>query len=221
MKRVLLSFLLTAPFLGFSQVDEEALYLRGGLSFSSSDVEQSIMVDTSGLSQAAKINSFSINAGGGYMFTEVFGAGLNLGFSSVGMKPAEGDTLSATTTTNVFSIAPEARVFLEIDEPLYFTGLLTVGLGFGNTNTSQSFGGQTFEADQKFSTFAVAIAPGLTYFLSDNVALDVTFGSIGYQSTTQKVDAGDGTTIDQSVGGFEFAVDMSTLNFGLTVFLNN
>lgn len=220
MKYLFLSLGLLVSAAAFSQVDEEALYLTGGLGFSSSDATMSVAnpIDPSlDMSMGATATDFNIHVGGGYMFTEMFGAGLNIGFNTTKLSP-EIDSLAASTSVNVFSIAPEARAYIEIDEPLYFTGIFQVGIGFGTNKTEME--GLSF--DQSFTTFDVGIRPGFSYFLSDNVALDMTAGYIGYAVQSQEVDnpVGEGT-ITSSSGSFQFLADMSSITFGLTLMLNN
>lgn len=223
MKYLLLTLALFGSVSMFAQVDEEAYYLTGGLGFTSSDATMDytsfnpITGEPITSSMAAKNNNFNIRVGGGYMFTEMFGAGLNIGFNSNKMSP-EIDSLAPTMTTTIFSIAPEARMYLEIDEPLYFTGIFQVGMGFG-TNKMESDG---LSFDQSFSTFDVGVRPGLSYFMSDNLALDLSVGYIGYAVQSQEVDnpLGEGT-ITSSTGSFQFVADMSSVTFGLTLMLNN
>jgi len=222
MKRIALSMsTLLLAFSAFAQVDQEAIFMTGGLNFSTADVT---MDDGTGIMLDAKANDFTFNLGGGYMLTDMFGAGLRLGYSSQSVK-AEVFDLTQSSNSSVFQVAPFLRTYIEIDEPLYALFDLQTGFGFGKTKTTQVIdlgeGPEEISYDQNFNVLDINISPGLTYFLSDNFALEMWYGYIGYYSTSQKVDDGTGSEVKVSQGQFMFNADFSTLRFGILYMFNN
>lgn len=206
----------------FAQVEQEAYYFNGGLSFSSntSSISMTNPVDSSTQSIDVTANDFNFTVGGGYMLTDEFGAGLTFGLSSLSapISMSVGDTtIEMEASANIFTIAPTARYFVELDRELYLSFQLSVGYGFG----SSSSGSGEFSIEQSFGIFDASIKPGITYFMSDNIALDLRAGYIGYNSTTTTVDMPGSDPIETSNGSFQFLADMSSVQLGILVMLNN
>ena len=227
-------FVLSGVMLGLlssAQVDNEAIFFTGGLSFVTADSESSIELLSieeieEGVITNAKQNDFSFSAGAGYMFTDELGAGLMLRFQNTWqtgeieiVTPLD-TTIEFKTGQNLFTISPFLRTYLEIDEPLYF---------YFDTRFDIGFGGQTRSiGDDKsdpipISAFAVGIVPGFSFFMTDNVAVDLQFGYIGYTSVKTKLSALEGfsDSSDIEISAFQLTASLATINLGVTIMLNN
>ncbi len=214
MKKSLLILALVSGCNLFGQVDEEAIYLTGGINFGSGDAT----MDFGGTAVGTDQTDFYIMAGGGYMLTEIFGVGLNLGFQN-SESVTSFDSISSPSTLTVFSVAPEARAYIELDEPLYLIGVFKASLGFGKMD--MDFFGETSE--QNINYYDFGIRPGVSYFLSDNISLEMTVGYMGYNIVSQTVPDpfGNGNDISTSSGSFQFGADLSSVTFNFTIMLNN
>lgn len=236
MKYLLSAVLLSICFISTAQVDEEAVYLTGGVGFSTGDASQSVAAMGTSVDAEATMNSFNVGLGGGYMFSEMFGAGINFDFQSSGVDVGV-DSISTNLSSNLFTITPQARMYIEIDEPLYFTGNLNIGFGFGKQSINVGVpdgavddtltggaGGTDLDERPNISTLDISLRPGFTYFFSDNLALDLTLGRIGYRSTTTEytIDfAGTTQTVESTSGEFSFLADLRQVTLGVTYMFNN
>jgi hypothetical protein len=206
----------------FAQVEQEALYLDGGLSFNSNTTTLSMTNPIDSSTSEIKVSStdFSFRVGGGYMVSDEFGVGLTLGLSNfsapISMQAAD-TTIEMEASANVFSITPTARYFIELDRELYLSFQLGIGYGFGSSSTGEG----DFAIKQSFGIFDASITPAITYFMSDNIAIDLRAGYIGYNATTTTVEMPGMDPMETTMGGFSFAADMSTVQLGILVMLNN
>lgn len=64
-------------------------------------------------------------------------------------------------------------------------------------------------ADSKGNGFGVAVAPGVSYFLAKNFAIEATFGILSYETLNPDEDGVDSTN------GFNFGLDMRDIRLGL------
>ena len=225
-------FVLSGVMLGLlssAQVDNEAIFFTGGLSFVTADSESSIELLSieEGAITNAKQNDLSFSAGAGYMFTDELGAGLMLRFQNTWqtgeieiVTPLDSTTIEINTGQNLFTISPFLRTYLEIDEPLYFYFDTRFDIGFGGHTTSI---GDDKSDPIPISAFAVGIVPGFSFFMTDNVAVDLQFGYIGYTSVKTKWSALEGFSDSSDIksSAFQLTANLTTINLGVTIMLNN
>lgn len=78
-----------------------------------------------------------------------------------------------------------------------------LGVNYGNTKVEQGPG------EYKENGFGVQVAPGVSYFIANNFALEATFGVLGYNSVDPDVDGAEKTN------SFRFGLDTRDIRLGL------
>lgn len=139
-----------------------------------------------------KNNQFEITPRLGYFVSENIAVGLQLGYQSVKDETPTGDTESST-----FNVGAFGRYYFMPASKFSLFGQL--GVDYMSTD---------YDA-YKESGFGVALAPGISYFVSNNFALEATFGILGYQTVEPDVDGAEATNT------FDFGVNMNDINFGI------
>jgi len=97
------------------------------------------------------------------------------------------------TTEGAFIVQPLARKYWGMTDNFFLFGQASVPMQFGKTTIET--GG--VKADSKYSSFGIAIAPGVDYFLSSHFSIEASFGLINWTSFKPK--DGDSTN-DFSIG---------------------
>lgn len=77
---------------------------------------------------------------------------------------------------------------------------------FGNL----SFGYDESESDNiKSNAYQLSVSPGLNYFITDNLAIEASFGELSYASIKPDV------TKKEKMNKFNFSVDLTNIKFGI------
>ena len=216
MKVKLLTIVLATLTIGASaQVDQGAIFFSGGFNYFSTESTMEIQDQFGPITIDADLSDFSINLSGGAMLTDEIGAGLRIGFGSSGLT-SQNEDFDQKLVNSTFSISPFGRYYLDIDAPLY--GVVELGVGIGQQKATTTVDGN--ENDIKFRIFDVGLRPGVSFFMGDNLALDVFFGHLGYSSSTLQIE-GDAGDADLTVGTFTFGANLNTVMLGLTIMANN
>jgi outer membrane protein len=139
-----------------------------------------------------KSNQFEIIPRLGYFVSENIALGLQLGYQS-----SKDETPTGDTEANTFTVGAFGRYYFMPASQFSLFGQL--GIDYISTD---------YDA-YKESGFGVALAPGISYFVSNNIALEATFGILGYKTVEPDVDGSEPTNT------FNFGVDMSDINFGI------
>jgi outer membrane protein W len=83
----------------------------------------------------------------------------------------------------------------------------TVGAGLSYVSSKFE---QTGEEDLSNDTFAIAVAPGINYFISNHFALRASVGALSYSSSKND------TPNAEAFNSFGLNLDLSDINFGVT-----
>lgn len=167
---------------GFSQGD---VFISGSVGYGSDE-------DFNG----DKVNEFNISPKAGYFVTNNIAVGLSLGYTN--SKTEESG--EADTKFNTFEVGAFGRYYFTPASQFSIFGQL--GLGYSTSKAEQG------DAETKFNGFNVGLAPGISYFVSKNIALEATFGLLGYQSVKN-----DDT--DAKADSFDLGLDLGDINFGI------
>jgi len=184
----------TSETVGFAKGD---MFLSGSLGFSS---------DKDG---ELKSNSFTVAPRAGYFVSDNIAIGLELGFSGSTFEEFDGFDFY-DRKVNTFGIGAFGRYYFSPEGNFSFFGQLGAGYvssqvkfeGFDN-----GFGGDTTFEQPKVSGFTVALAPGLSYFVSESFALEATFGVLGYTSVEVE-------NSPDSSDSFELGLDLNNILIG-------
>lgn len=197
MKKVLLSAIAVmafgfanaqdVPTTGFSQGD---VFITGSVGFGSEKTGD------------FKTNTFNISPKAGYFVTNNIALGVQLGYTTV--KDTEDTPLGETEEkTTDLQIGAFGRYYFTPARNFSFFGQLSAGYLSSKTETSPGGG------EVKSDGVNVALAPGISYFVSDHIALEATFGILGYRTTKPDFDGAESTD------NFDFGVNFSDINFGI------
>jgi outer membrane protein W len=198
MKKIILStiFLCTVHFMNAQEegYSKGNILLTGGFGFNSTSTGDN------------KTNGFNVSPKVGYFVTSNIAAGLALGFSN--NKEENPNTI---TKDNQLSAGLFGRYYFTPAQKFSFFGELGFNILSGKSETIVAVGPiQPPPVESKFSGFNFAIAPGVSYFLSKNFALETSIGVIGYRSVKPKDAPGSNAT-----NTFDFGLNISNLNLGL------
>ena len=191
MKKLL--FITAMAVLGLTNVNAQEETTSG---FQNGDLYVSGEIGFTSFKQAdAKSNQFTFSPSLGYFVSDHIALELGL---AIGSNKSSNDD-----KTNVIGGELGAIYYCTPSNQFSFT----VGAGF--TYQSYTFKPSSATPDSKTNVFGFAVSPGLSYFVSKNVALR---GSIGALSYTSSKDDFDGA---EAANQFNINLDLSDFNFGI------
>jgi len=196
MKKVILSVAAVFAF-GFANAQETVsegftngdVFISGAVGFESSKTGD------------AKTNVFEVAPSVGFFVTPNIAVGGRVGFTSQKQEEPLEDEIKTTT----FTIGAFGRYYFTPASKFSFFGELAVNYGNSKREVETPLG----DIESKSDGFGVQVAPGVSYFLSKNIAIEATWGVLGYN--TVKPDA-DGA---ESTDTFEFGLNLRDINFGI------
>ncbi len=193
MKKLILSLAAVASFT-FASAQEQEVETYG---FNEGDmfVSGSFGIGSTKFPDDSKENTFNISPRFGYFLNDFIAVGAQAGYSKQKEENANGDDVVDNST---FTIGAFGRYYLMPAQKFSFFGEL--GLGYGTTEDID---------DNKVNGVNIAVAPGLSYFVSKHFALEATFGILGYNSV-KKDESGA-----ESTDSFDFGLNMDDINLGL------
>ena len=198
MKKLLLSAVAVMAF-GFSNAQETT----GTTGFSQGDV---FITGSVGFGSEktgdAKTNSFNFSPKAGYFVTSNIAIGLQLGFVSDKdtVETPLGDLENKETSLEIGAFG---RYYFTPARNFSFFGQLSAGY---ITNKVENEG----DPEYKENGVNIALAPGVSYFVSEHIAFEATFGILGYKTVKPDVD-GDVDSTDT----FNVGANFSDINFGI------
>ncbi|WP_304344435.1 outer membrane protein [Chryseobacterium koreense] len=146
-----------------------------------------------------KENNFTISPSVGYFVTSNIALGARIGYNNLtkdnGTRKATVDTFTAGVFGRYYWMpASKFSVFAEL------------GADYANSSYDSGVAGSQ---KSKANGFGVEFAPGISYFLSNNFALESKVGVLGYNSV--KPDA----TGAESTDSFNFGLNLNDIKLGL------
>lgn len=202
MKKILLSAIIAlgaisanAQDYGFNEGD---VFVEGMLGYNSED-------DTAA---SIKESNFTFTPKVGFMITEDFALGLQLGF---GMDKTENYGINTENKNNSFGVGVFGRYyFAELTQRIKVYSEL--GLGYNSYKTENRIANVT--AENKASGFGINAGLGINYFVTPKIAINFGFSDlIGYN--TYKPENGDATNnFHLNINNFNNFFD--TARFGMT-----
>lgn len=192
MKKVILSAIAVMAF-GFANAQEQ----KGNAGFAKGDLFISGAVGIGSTKTGdEKTTGFEIEPKLGYFVTEKIAVGGKLGYASLKAENAFGDT----EDSNTFTIGAFGRY--------YFTPASQFSL-FGQLGVDYSSVDDKL-ADNKANEIGAGLGLGLSYFVSNNFAIEAGWAGLQYTSNDN---GGDGA---EKTNSFGLAADLRSINLGLT-----
>lgn len=205
-RSILLLLLCCMATASFAQFDQGVKTIAGGLGYRVTKQEHPSGTDI-------RSRSFYLDLGGGYLIEENLEVGGNLGFSSAYNLIESTFVDDSESSSTVFAIGPYVRAYRPITD--------VVGL-FGQAGFTAGFGGGSSRADAaiRVRTFEAGIRPGVILMVNENLGLETTIGFVGYNynATGPKENYADERTASSN---FEMRFDLSTIRFGLRLYLTD
>ncbi len=150
-------------------------------------------------------NTFTIAPSVGYFVSPNFAIGARVGYSN--NKTTDEILLVKTEDkTDGFTVGAFGRYYWTPAAKFSLFGELNAN--YGNLNYTNTVGGVTV-ADYKLNGFNMGIAPGISYFIAKNFALEASWGVLNYNSIKPDVTGAD------SSDNFSIGLDLNDLNLGL------
>lgn len=199
MKKILLS---AAAVMAFGLVSAQES--TGSAGFKQGDVFASGAVGYSSEKTGDnKSDQFTVIPRAAYFVTDNIALGAQIGYTT-GTETVEGPFGgSVDQDTNVFSAGVFGRYYFTPARNFSFFGQL--GVDFATAKTEI----EGVPGEAKANGFNVGLAPGISYFVSDHIALEATFGLLGYNSVKPDVDGAESTDT------FDIGFDLENINFGI------
>jgi outer membrane protein len=182
---------------GFANAQDTTEESAGGKGFANGDVFISGAVSISSTSHGdEKENMFEIEPKVGFFVSDNIAVGGKIGYMSEKNEDAGGNT---TLDDSTLSIGVFGRYYTTPASDFSFFAQL----GFDYMTTDHG------DADYKTNGFDIALSPGISYFVSDNWALEAQFGRLGYTTTKDDFDGAESTDT------FGLGVDLRSVSIGL------
>lgn len=202
MKKILLSAVAVMAF-GFANAQEATgtkgfaegdVFITGSVGFGSEKTGD------------AKTSQFNISPKAGYFVTSNIAIGVQLGYTSAtDTEVVEGPFGSTTVDvdTNSFEAGAFGRYYFTPARDFSFFGQLSVG--YASTKTEV----EGVDGESKSNGFNLGLAPGISYFVSEHIALEATFGLLGYNTSKPDFDGAESTDT------FNIGANFNDINFGI------
>jgi outer membrane protein len=148
-----------------------------------------------------KVNGFNFSPKAGYFVTNNIAVGVALGFGS--NKHDMGFGVEEKITT--FSVGAFGRYYFKPGSQFSIFGQL--GVNSNSSKDENTVGNITTVS--KINGFDVMLSPGISYFVSRSLAIEASFGALGYETEKPNTPGADSTD------SFGLNLNLSSINFGL------
>lgn len=162
----------------FGQTSAGNLLLGGSLQFRDQEDQYSHRIDGKNTN-----NSFGGQLQGGKFVRDKLALGLGVQYTfSKNTSEIHDSNLSQYTTYKIenFTAGPFIRKYVALTEKFFFYGQGTTGLTFWELKQETSNNNSNLQSHSRYLGVSAAISPGLTYFISDKVGLDLGNSGLSY-----------------------------------------
>lgn len=190
------------------------IFVGGALGFSSTKMSSTTGSTTTEL---GKISSYNFSPEVGYYLSENLAIGLGFGVGNTKTTTPITTTSNSVNDQTNWNIRPFARYTLLKTGGFGFFG--EGALSFGGSS-SETTNGSTTTDGPSTTTISIGLFPGITYDLSDKVALIAKVGALSYATNKSKITTGTGagaSTTETSTPNFTLALNLNTISFGAIV----
>jgi len=167
---------------GFAKGD---IFLTGSLSYGSESQGDD------------KESAFGFSPKAAYFVTENIAVGINLGYTTTKVEALNVDDIK----TNMLEAGVFGRYYLTPAKQFSVFGELGANYATGNQDNG------TVDVDT--NGFNIGFAPGISYFVSDCIALEASFGVLSYETSELDVNGAE------SKDSFDFGLNLSDISFGM------
>ncbi|CAL2091146.1 outer membrane beta-barrel protein [Tenacibaculum sp. 190524A02b] len=192
-------------------------HLAGGISLNSSNNSY----ENFDFNQQADSDSFGFNFSPkiGYTISNnlVVGLGLRYGYHQHENRNIDNSTLNnnSTNVNNSFTIAPYIKKYFSISERFLLSLQGELSYLYSQSKLKNSINNR--ENKNGFDRYSIGIRPGVTYFVSKNIALEANLGFLGYTTSSPK--NYENRNVKASNNNFSFNFNSSNIVFGVAFYL--
>lgn len=189
-----------------AQTEKGRKLLGGSIGFVTQKTESSSKHSSTNLNAGSQIGLFVAN-------NLVIGTSLNYSYSKT--KPVISNYFDGSNyyvssisgnLSNSYGITPYVRYYVNIIEKLKFYGQLNIGANFGTQQTIDAQS-NTKTKTNDFQLYSTSINPGLAFFATKKLAIELSFPLIGYMY--QNYDEVDSNPVKSTFSAFSFAASTS------------
>lgn len=168
MKKILLTLTAVAglTIAANAQTEQGKIMVGGQIGFETSKVKDTDF----------KNNSFSINPTVGYFISDNLAIGTGVGYDW-----SKNETTDNSTKRDAFKVSPFVRKY-SANGPLRFFAQLSVPMSWGKTTVETN----NVKAESKFENYGVELAPGLAYFPTSKVGIELKVRGLYYNYNKDK-----------------------------------
>ncbi|MFM9988480.1 outer membrane beta-barrel protein [Flavobacterium sp.] len=152
-----------------------------------------------------KSTGFNFSPKAGYFVSNNIAVGLALGVGST----KDDNGVNTIVKDNNFSVGAFGRYYFTPSSQFSVFGQLGFDVNSTKSTTDVTVGNVTTSTVSKANGFGVALAPGVSYFLSNHFAIEAAWGVLNFNSNKPDVAGADATT------NVNFGLNLNDLNFGL------
>lgn len=187
-----------------AQVPKGTQFLSGQIGFS----------NTKDQSKNSSLTAYKFLPTYGYFFAPNWSAAISVGYKQEIEKSqntnANLDLLDLEKKTSAFVVTPSMRKFWVLDSHFSLFCQLDFPLGFGSVRqtTNLQNGVEVSQSQNSYSSFGVALKPGIDYFLNPHWKIAASIGEIGYFTTHNK-------ETDTNKNRFNLEGNFSSVQFAL------
>lgn len=158
-------------------------------------------------------STFSFSPRAGFFVSNNIAIGLAIGFDGSKEEDIVGGGFTTTEdTTTELSFGAFGRYYFSPASKFSVFGELGFNVLSNKVESSATTGGITVSGETKSNGFNVALAPGISYFVSNSFALEAKWGLLQYRTT--EPDAPAGFTAE-STDTFDLGLNFDALSIGL------
>ena len=212
MKKILL--LVAIIVCGYANAQENVIEAPASEGFKKGDIILTgVVAFSSTKTGEIKGSSFAVMPSAGYFVTNNIVLGVSLGYirtKADAYLVLEDYYEDYEQLTNTFSADAFGRYYFTPANNFSIFGQVSAGFATSKRELSDT------NIEYKNNGFGAAFAPGVSYFVSQHLALEASFGIISYTSVTPKTINGLGQeTEEDSADNFNVGLNMSNIYFGL------
>ncbi len=226
MKKVLLLVTVLAAGSVFAQdskdekfeIEKGSWNLGGDLSFRFADSDESTQTRFS----ESENSSIAVFPNVGYAVGKNLITGLSLGYGyskTESLNAQDGfEEFRGSGDRHTWTIAPYVRKFFPIGKKAAFYAQAEAGYSRSKAENEDDNTNLTLN-ETTSKTYFFGLRPGLSYFVSNSLALETRLGFLGYTKTDVDFESDTGTPEGSaSTDSIEFSLDSSNIFFGLTYY---
>lgn len=185
---------------GFANAQDAKEESAGGMGFANGDIFITGSVGFNSESTGdLKENTFNIAPSVGFFVSDNIAIGGRLGYSSSKFDDGIGDDAESST----FSIGAFGRYYATPGSQ--FSMFVELGANYRSTSSNDGSG----DEDVKSTGFGIALAPGISYFVSDNWAIEASIAALSYNTDKPDFDGAESTD------NFGLNVDFTNVSVGV------